>query len=325
MYQAVQEALRDGGQVILLLNRRGYSTTIQCPGCGFVVKCPHCDLPLTHHRQGEKAACHYCEYQIPTPTHCPECRFDGIRYSGQGTQRLESEVEARFPGVPCLRMDSDSMAKPGSHEQALERFRAGEVRILVGTQMIAKGLDFPNVTLVGVINADTSLHFPDFRAAERTFQLVTQVAGRTGRGERGGRVVVQTYSPDHPAIVAAQRHDYVMFANQELPIRREFGYPPETALIRLVLRGPVEAVVETFGEQVGARLREAASARQMEPRILGPVAAPIPKLRGHFRFQILVYFPDATLLRAAVQAATEQLKAPDEVLWMVDVDPVDML
>ena len=167
--------------------------------------------------------------------------------------------------------------------------------------------------------------FPDFRAAERTFQLVTQVAGRTGRGERGGRVVVQTYSPDHPAIVAAQRHDYVMFANQELPIRREFGYPPETALVRLVMRGPVEAVVETFGEQVAARLREAASARQMEPRILGPVAAPIPKLRGHFRFQILVYFPDATLLREAVQAATEQLKAPDEVLWMVDVDPLDML
>ena len=325
MYQAVREALRDGGQVILLLNRRGYSTTIQCPGCGHVVKCPDCDIALTHHRQGEKAACHYCDYVIPTPTCCPECRFEGIRYSGLGTQRLEGEVEARFPGMPCLRMDSDSMSKPGSHEEALERFRSGEVRILVGTQMIAKGLDFPNVTLVGVINADTSLHFPDFRAAERTFQLVTQVAGRTGRGERGGRVVVQTYSPDHPAIVAAQRHDYVMFADQELPIRREFGYPPETSLVRIVMRGPVESAVEAFGEQVATRLREESAARQMEPRILGPHAAPIPKLRGHFRYQILVYFLDATLLREAVRAATEQLKAPDEVLWMVDVDPLDML
>ncbi len=226
LYQAIQEALRDGGQVILLLNRRGYSTTIQCPDCGHVVKCPDCDITLTHHREGEKAACHYCEYVIPAPPKCPECGFDAIRYSGMGTQKLEAEIHARFPDVPCLRMDSDSMAKPGSHEQALDRFRSGEVKILVGTQMIAKGLDFPNVTLVGVINADTALHFPDFRAAERTFQLVTQVAGRTGRGERGGRVVVQTYSPDHPAILAAQRHDYIMFANQELPVRREFGYPP---------------------------------------------------------------------------------------------------
>ncbi len=255
LYQAVQEALRDDGQVILLLNRRGFSTTIQCPACGHVVKCPHCDIALTHHRQGEKAACHYCEYAIPTPPRCPECEFDGIRYSGQGTQKLEVEVRARFPGVACLRMDSDSMAKPGSHEDALDRFRTGEVKILLGTQMIAKGLDFPNVTLVGVINADTALHFPDFRAAERTFQLVTQVAGRTGRGERGGRVVVQTFSPDHPAIVAAQRHDYAMFANQELPLRREFAYPPIASLIRIVVRGPLESVTEQYAEHVAARLR----------------------------------------------------------------------
>ena len=157
------------------------------------------------------AICHYCDYQMPPPAVCPECRSPGIRYSGLGTQRLEAEVKARFPDYRSLRMDTDTMQKPGSHQRALAAFHAGEVRILLGTQMIAKGLDFPNVTLVGVINADTALHLPDFRAAERTFQLVTQVAGRTGRGERGGRVLVQTFSPEHPAILAAVRHDYIAF------------------------------------------------------------------------------------------------------------------
>ncbi len=325
LYQAVREALREGGQVILLLNRRGYSTTIQCPACGFVVKCPHCDIALTHHRQRERAACHYCDYEIDAPARCPECRFDGIRYSGLGTERLEVEVQSRFPDVPCLRMDSDSMSKPGSHEAALDRFRNGEVKILLGTQMIAKGLDFPNVTLVGVINADIALHLPDFRAAERTFQLVTQVAGRTGRGARGGRVLVQTYSPDHPAIVAAQRHDYALFAQGELPVRRQFGYPPLAAMVRIVARGPAEPVVAQFAEQVAARLREAAAEQGVEPRILGPVAAPLPKLRGHFRYHLLLYHADQSALHRVARVATEGLQAPDNVLWIVDVDPVDML
>ncbi len=325
LYQAVQQALRDDGQVILLLNRRGYSTNIQCPDCGFVVKCPNCDIALTHHREGERAACHYCEYVIPAPAKCPECRADDIRYSGLGTQKLEAEVHARFPDVPCLRMDSDSMAKHGSHEQALDRFRNGEVRILVGTQMIAKGLDFPNVTLVGVINADIALHFPDFRAAERTFQLVTQVAGRTGRGQRGGRVVVQTYSPDHPAILAAQRHDYIMFANQELPIRREFGYPPMIAMIRIVVRGPVEATADEFARHVAELLRQETDRQGVVPRIMGPTAAPIPRLRGHFRFHILLYHAVQSELSALVLAATNALKSPEGLVWTIDVDPIDML
>jgi primosomal protein N' (replication factor Y) len=181
------------------------------------------------------------------------------------------------------------------------------------------------VTLVGVINADTALHLPDFRAAERTFQLVTQVAGRTGRGVRGGRVLVQTFSPEHPAIVAAQRHDYAMFAQQELPVRREFGYPPATSLVRMVVRGPEAAAVEQFADHVAAQLRAAAAARNCEPRVLGPVAAPLPKLRGHYRFHILLYYADQPTLRDIVRSATHDLKPPDEVLWMVDVDPVDML
>ncbi|MBN1394152.1 MAG: primosomal protein N', partial [Pirellulales bacterium] len=218
LHAAIASALDEGGQVILLLNRRGFSTHIQCPACGHVVRCPHCDIALTHHRKEEIALCHYCDYETPLPTACPGCGFSGIRYWGVGTQRLEAEVRARFPNVLSLRMDTDAMQAHGSHQRALAAFRSGKVRILLGTQMIAKGLDFPNVTLVGVINADTALHLPDFRAAERTFQLVTQVAGRTGRGPKGGRVLVQTFNPDHPAIRAAIRHDFHAFADGELPI-----------------------------------------------------------------------------------------------------------
>src|SRR6185295_14448399 len=207
---------------------------------GLVLRCPECSIALTHHLQQEIALCHYCDYQTTPPVECPDCHFPGIRYGGLGTQRLEAEVKARFGSYRSLRMDTDTMQKPGSHEQALAAFRSGDVRILLGTQMIAKGLDFPNVTLVGVINADTALHLPDFRAAERTFQLVTQVAGRTGRGEKGGRVLVQTFSPDNAAIVAAVKHDYQAFAAEELPHRQSHGYPPFAQMLRLVIRGPSE-------------------------------------------------------------------------------------
>ena len=255
MLSAITAALDEGGQVILLLNRRGFSTHIQCPACGFVVRCPECDIALTHHRTEEIALCHYCDYEVPAPRSCPSCGFAGIRYSGLGTQRLEAEVRSRFPNVLSLRMDTDTMQAHGSHQRALAAFRSGKVRILLGTQMIAKGLDFPNVTLVGVINADTALHLPDFRAAERTFQLVTQVAGRTGRGPKGGRVLVQTFSPDHPAILAAVRHDYAAFAAGELPIRQMLGYPPFASMIRLVVRGPVEPVAAEFANYLAQRVR----------------------------------------------------------------------
>ncbi|MBW3599347.1 MAG: primosomal protein N' [Planctomycetes bacterium] len=322
---AMEQALNDGGQVILLLNRRGFSTHIQCPQCGHVVRCQDCDIALTHHREAGQAICHYCDYQTPAPQRCPECGFDGIRYSGLGTERLEAEVRARFSDVPCLRMDSDTMQKPGSHEAALARFRAGEVRILLGTQMIAKGLDFPNVTLVGVVNADTALHLPDFRAAERTFQLVTQVAGRTGRGEKGGRVLVQTFSPEHPAILAAMRHDYEMFARNELPNREEYGYPPFSSMVRVVVRGPVETVAEGFSDSLAERLTRANESRGEPARVLGPSPAPIAKLRGKHRFHMLLIAPDVDVLRTLVQEATKDLKPPEDVQWTVDVDPLDML
>jgi primosomal protein N' (replication factor Y) len=326
LHQAIDQALAADGQVILLLNRRGYSTHIQCPACGYVAKCPDCDLPLTHHREGEKILCHWCDFQQLAPAVCPDCRFDGIRYSGLGTQKLEAEIKARFPGVPLLRMDSDTMQRPGAHEEALARFRDGVVRILVGTQMIAKGLDFPNVTLVGVINADTALHFPDFRAAERTFQLVTQVAGRTGRGDKGGRVLVQTFSPEHYAIAAAVGHDYHAFAAAELPVRRDHGYPPYGRMLRLIARGQREKLVEQFAQQAVERLRSAvAAAAPLEARVLGPAPCPIAKLRGKFRYHALLSSTTPPQLHQAIGGALDALEPPEDVQWIMDVDPVDLL
>ena len=335
LHAAIRSALDADGQVILLLNRRGFSTHIQCPACGHVMKCPDCDIALTHHRTDEIALCHYCDYQVPAPAACPECDFAGIRYSGMGTQRLEAEVRARFSDATCLRMDTDTMRQRGSHERALSAFRSGKVQILLGTQMIAKGLDFPNVTLVGVINADTALHLPDFRAAERTFQLVTQVAGRTGRGEKGGRVLVQTYDPDHPAIRAAVRHDYAAFAFGELPMREMLRYPPFSTMIRLVIRGPKEEITGQFAEYVVEQIHAALGispdgslpdegSRDMA-RVLGPAPAPFARLRGKYRFQIQVQAFDGDMLREAIRQVTAKLQPPDEVQWIVDVDPLDML
>ncbi len=327
LHLAVQETLNEKGQVILLLNRRGFATTIQCPSCGHVVACPDCDMPLTHHRDGGKACCHYCDYTIATPPWCPACRFDGIRYGGLGTQRLEVEVKARFPDACIARMDSDTMKRPGSHQRVLSAFRSGEVNILLGTQMIAKGLDFPNVLLVGVINADSALHFPDFRAAERTFQLVTQVAGRTGRGDRGGRVIVQTFSPEHPAIQAASRHDYHQFATDEMVNRRKFNYPPLGSVARIIIRGVVEDVTEAVADSLLGRLEAARQALGSEVRILGPAPPPIPKLRGKYRFHLLLQSTDSAQLGETIRRATDSFTIPekDDVQYVVDIDPIDML
>ncbi len=323
LHQAIRQAIQADEQVMLLLNRRGFATHIQCPACGHVVKCPACELALTHHREGEKAICHYCDYTMPAPRVCPECRFEGIRYGGLGTQRLEAEVRSQFPTASILRMDSDTMRRPGSHEESLTRFRRGEVQILVGTQMIAKGLDFPNVTVVGVINADTALHLPDFRAAERTFQLVTQVAGRTGRGHKGGRVFVQTYNPDHPAIQSAERHDYLRFAAQELPIRQQFGYPPYGAMIRIIFRGSQVAQVAELADELAVRLEPLA--KDGHCRLLGPAPAPIEKLRGKYRYHLIVQTPQLEPVRDILKTAQQQLKSSSDLQWQVDVDPLEML
>jgi primosomal protein N' (replication factor Y) len=325
LVKAIERTLADDGQTILLLNRRGYATSIQCPSCGHVIDCPDCDMPLTHHRDGSKATCHYCDYTIAAPNVCPKCGFDAIRLAGLGTQKLEIEVQQRFPDAKIARMDSDTMKKPGSHERVLAEFRTGKVQILLGTQMIAKGLDFPNVLLVGVINADSTLHFPDFRASERTFQLVTQVAGRTGRGDRAGEVLVQTYSPDHPAIVHACRHDFDSFSMQELEQREQFGYPPFASLARLIFRGPIQEDANEFAEEVVRRIQSEIARTGSKIRVLGPAPPPIAKLRGHYRYQAMMISQDAAALNSVLARIQSTTKPPGENLYLIDIDPVDML
>lgn len=321
--QAMSAALREGGQVILLLNRRGFSTHIQCPACGFALKCPECEIALTFHKAEHVALCHWCDLRAEPPAVCPDCKNPGILYLGYGTQKLEDEVRARFPDYRCLRMDADTMRRPGSHDRTLEEFRRGEAQILLGTQMIAKGLDFADVTLVGVVNADTAINLPDFRAAERTFQLVTQVAGRTGRGERGGRVYVQTVDPDHPAIAAAVRHDFARFAQGELPERKALLYPPFGSMARIVARGENPAAVAALLEAAADAVRSAAGERDV--RVSGPAEAPVGKLQGKHRHHLLIRAAEIDLVREVAAAAMGALTPPADVQWIVDIDPQDML
>lgn len=321
---AMRGALDDGGQIILFQNLRGYSPAIWCRACGETVKCPRCDITLTWHKDKGMAICHSCEFETKPPPRCPACGHAGLRYLGIGTQRLEQEVITRFPKAPCLRMDSDTMKQHGSHDRALEAFRSGDVRILVGTQMIAKGLDFPNVTLVGVINADTILHQPDLRSSERTFQLISQVAGRTGRGPLGGRVLVQTYAPSEPAIVFAAAHDYLGFAMQELQHRRERNAPPFQHLVRVILRGEREEGVQDRAYQMAGVFRKLIQERQLPVRILGPARAPVARLQGLYRyhFQLAADSQDANL--ELWRSALPNLDRSGNVEFLVDVDPINM-
>ncbi|MDR2346184.1 MAG: primosomal protein N' [Planctomycetaceae bacterium] len=352
LHKAIEETIKDKGQVILLLNRRGFSTHIQCPSCGEVVKCVKCDVSLTHHKTEEIALCHHCDYNIPAPNRCDKCGFVGIRYQGFGTQKLEVEIRNRFPNVSILRMDTDTMRGHGMHEKALAQFRDEKIQILIGTQMIAKGLDFPNVTLVGVINADTALHLPDFRASERTFHLITQVAGRTGRSERGGRVIVQTFTPDHQAIQAAAVHDYAKFVKQELPIRKLLGYPPFSKMVRIIFRGENENQTAIFAKDFAQKLNLAIDSQlgfqsyQQELslqkisvekqisnsetgkkwcKILGPAPAPFSKLRGMYRFHLHLYSTEKDKLLMIVRNTSKTIKTPSNIQWIIDVDPIDML
>jgi primosomal protein N' (replication factor Y) len=320
--QAMHHAIGEGGQVILLLNRRGYHTFVVCPRCGHVLKCKSCDVAVTYHKSRHLLICHTCDAERACPSACPACAAPSLHYGGIGTERLEREIQAAFPDHVSRRMDSDSMRRPGSHEKVLAAFKSGEVQILLGTQMIAKGLDFPNVTLVGVVNADTGLHLPDFRAAERTFQLVAQVAGRTGRGEKGGRVLVQTYCPDHPAILHATRHDYEGFVRSELPERERFGMPPFGRLVRLIARGPEESVVEEYMKKLAAGLQQAADP---SIRVLGPAPAPILKIRNLYRFHLQARCPEARPLQAMLREVPPRFPCPKRLELTIDVDPISML
>ncbi|HSG69691.1 MAG TPA: primosomal protein N' [Planctomycetaceae bacterium] len=321
---AIRAALEAKGQVILFLNLRGFSPAMWCRACGESVRCSECDITLTWHKDRQKAVCHICGAESDPPRYCPNCNQAGLRYVGTGTQRLEQEVKARFPGVPCLRMDSDSMKKPGSHDIALEAFRKGDVKILLGTQMIAKGLDFPNVTLVGVIDADTALHQGDLRASERTFHLLAQVAGRTGRSTKGGRVLVQTSNPTEPAIVAAANHDYVRFAHAELLHRREFNYPPYTSLTRIILRGEHEHEVEQSARHLAETIRKKIAERELAIRVLGPAPAPIARLKKFYRYHFQIIADNHEPLRDLWLSVRDELPNLGNVEYQIDVDALNM-
>jgi primosomal protein N' (replication factor Y) len=318
--QAIGARLAAGEQVILFLNRRGYATFLLCPACGEAVRCPDCGVSLTYHREQHQVRCHHCGLARAAPTVCANCKGHNIRFSGFGTERVEKELAELFPRARLGRLDRDTTAHKGSHLEIVGRFRSAETDILIGTQMVAKGFDFPGVTLVGVISADTSLNVPDFRAAERTFQLLTQVSGRSGRGDKPGEVVVQTFQPDHYSVIAASRQDYEGFYRGEIETRRELNYPPFSQIANLVATANTEADAQARAEKIAAAIRENADALD----VLGPAAAPIAKLRGKHRWHLLVRARPGAL-QSSLRAALSTLGDLPALGLTVDVDPVSLM
>jgi primosomal protein N' (replication factor Y) len=319
-----------GEQSMLFLNRRGYSTFVVCRECGYVVRCRDCDVALTYHSHGNTMRCHYCNYEEIPPHICPECGSRYIRFFGQGTQRVEEELQGLYPKARTLRLDWDTTRSKESYHEILERFRNREVDILVGTQMMAKGLDFPNVTLVGVVAADQILNMPDFRARERTFQLLTQVAGRAGRSEKPGEVVIQTYSPTDRAILQASHHDFKGFFWEEIRYRKERNYPPYTHVIRVTLLHEKEDRVIKAAHSLMNNLRQGLSPDKNGNTgwdILGPAPAVIPRLKNHFRWQVSVKGKRLDGLREFLHEGVRrytQESLSSGVLLNIEVDPLSM-
>lgn len=285
--EAIRVRLDKKEQMVLFLNRRGHSSFVLCRDCGTVIECSNCDISMTYHRYQEIIKCHYCGDEKHVPSTCPECESEHIRFFGTGTQKVEEEIAKLFPEARVLRMDVDTTRKKGSHESILQQFGEGKADILLGTQMIAKGLDFPNITLVGVLSADTTLHLADFRAAEKTFQLLTQVSGRAGRHDKKGEVVVQTYTPEHYAILFAQNHDYVSFYNQEMRLRKQFAYPPFTYVAMIQVTHEDVLMTAEYAHKAANWLKEHLS---NEAEIIGPSAATISRVQNRYRYQCLVKY-----------------------------------
>ncbi len=339
---ALARTLGAGQQAILFLNRRGHSTFVLCRDCGWVARCPCCDVSLTYHDSDQDLQCHYCGYHAPAADRCPGCGGHRVRYFGAGTQRVEDEVRLFHPSARVARLDSDVVRRPGEAARVLALFESGQADVLVGTQMVAKGLDIAGVGLVAAVAADSALHLPDFRAPEKTFRLLTQAAGRAGRGGHPGRVIIQTYNPDHPAIAAAARHDYVSFATSEIAARRALGYPPFAHLMRVEFSDPDEgkarAAAGALAEALsGLGFSGAATGpmRAGRPRYGGPAAAPLARLRGRWRWQVLVFCPDLEeglrSVRQAIRGTTGRearggrRRRPGGPLASVDVDPVSVM
>jgi primosomal protein N' (replication factor Y) len=326
---ALQKNIEDKKQSLLFLNRRGFANFILCPDCGHTFKCPNCSVTLTHHLRDRSLQCHYCDYRIPAPGDCPKCQGHRLQGMGIGTERLEQEIRLLFPETQVARMDRDTTSRRRSHLQILKRLESGNIDILVGTQMIVKGHDFPNVTFVGVVSADTSLHFPDFRSSERTFQLLTQVAGRAGRGEVFGEVVIQTFNPDHYSILRAKDQDYMGFYREEIEFRKALEYPPFSRFINFRLVGNNEKRTKGMAEEmgrIGKSLLKKTHGKEIE--ILGPSTAPFAKMRGKFRWQMLAKGKSPQLLHRFAKELSyrmDLLLKGKGVDLDIDVDPVFIL
>jgi primosomal protein N' (replication factor Y) len=314
---AMKETLAQGEQTILFLNRRGTATFVRCRNCGFVLRCPRCSIALTYHSVEKRLICHRCRYSIPVSPSCPRCFRRNLRFLGIGTQRVEEEVRHFFPEARLLRWDRDVITRKYAHEELLKNFRDHKADVLIGTQMIAKGLDLPQVTLAGIISADTGLNFPDFRSSERTFQLLCQVAGRAGRGVKAGKVIIQTYSPDNYIIEAAARHDYLGFYYKEIDYRRRYNYPPFSQLVRLVYSHTNEELCRREAERVHRLiLDEKARENIIDFNVIGPVPTFAFRARGRYRWQLFLRGPDSTRMLS-------QLTLPRD--WTIDVDPVGIV
>jgi len=319
---ALAETLDRGEQAILFLNRRGYSSFALCKDCGETVRCRNCSVALTHHQRGDLLCCHYCGLSMKVPKICPSCGRGRIQLFGLGTEKCEEEVRRRFPGARVLRLDSDSVSGKGSLQDMMGRFTRGEADVLVGTQMVTKGHDVPGVTLVGVILADLSIQLPDFRANERSFQLLTQVAGRAGRGDRPGRVIVQSFLPDHESIVLARAHDFETFFLREMERRAGLGYPPARRLLLVRASHEERERCVKLAKELAALLRRFGEGRV---QVLGPAPSPLDRLRNRYRWQMLVKSPSVELLQRVAWRTRQAISLPAGAKILFDVDPVDML
>lgn len=311
-------------QAILFLNRRGFASFLLCRDCGFTFHCPNCDVSLTYHHAGRYLQCHHCDFKRRSPDACPKCEGLRLRPFGLGTEKVEDAVRQQFPSARTLRMDRDTMSRKGAHAETLRAFRRGDADILIGTQMVAKGLDFPNVTLVGVVSADMALNIPDFRAPERTFQLLTQVAGRAGRGKIPGSVIVQTFSPEHESIQFASRHDYVGFYESAIAQRAELSYPPYSHMANVVFTDELEEEAQKRAYHLATVLR-AELTPDSAVQLLGPVACPLSRLRGRYRWHLALRAPTKPELLALLKAGIVQMTATERSGMTLDIDPLSML
>ncbi|WP_324823707.1 replication restart helicase PriA [Sinanaerobacter sp. ZZT-01] len=327
LYQEIRKCLEQKKQVILFLNRRGYSTFISCRNCGFVLECPDCGISMTYHKESDEACCHFCGTKSPVPTICPSCSSSYIKYFGMGTEKVEEKAGEIFEGANIARLDLDTVKKKGSIERVLKSFHKGKIDILIGTQLVAKGLDFANVGLVGIISADVSLNIPDYRSSERTFQLITQAAGRTGRGDFPGKVIIQSYTPQHYAIEAASHHDYEGFYQQELILRKQIGYPPFCDFFQLLISSENDQEAKKMAESIGTYLKE--KDRMEAISIFGPQPAPIHRMSDRYRYQILIKAGLGTRKQYAREIAelkqTFFVKKKTKCLLSVDINPYSFL